>query len=125
MKLPQRLAAYVTCCFGLLIASSSSIALAANMEVLAKYEQGIVAAACQNGGAWLRCYKLNPLSCDSIMNPIVADCLNKLVANRPSSDANQVVAQIVSDQVLECVRAGFKGQHGGSKVDSEECGNVY
>jgi len=95
-----------------------------DQDMAAQYKGSIVDAICKDGGMWLKCYKLEPLKCPTLSRGFVDACFDKLVVQRNSPVANEAEVQVVSDNILGCIRSSFKARYG-DKREIPECSEVY
>jgi hypothetical protein len=103
----------------------STLAHCLDATLAAKYQSALVKGVCDDGGQWMRCYKLDPLQCDSINGAIIGSCFDKVVAGRSQPVRNESDASVVSDLLAECIRTSFKSKYGANKISSTECDSVY
>ncbi len=101
-----------------------SAAFCIDPDMAAHYKSGIIDSICQDGGAWMKCYKLDPLQCQKVSASFVDACFNKLVVQRTSPVADEAEVRVVSDSILSCIRSSFKARHG-EKRDIPDCSAVY
>jgi hypothetical protein len=104
--------------------SNAGTAHGVDADMAGRYKGSVVDAICKDGGAWMKCYKLDPLQCSKLSGAFVDACFDKLVAQRTNPVANEAEVQVVSDNILSCIRSSFKARYG-EKRDTQECANVY
>ena len=80
--------------------------------------QKVVDEICSDGGAWLRCYSLDPSKCRSITTGFVDPCVRR-VAAKPSQDPNLHPLT----QMLGCFNQEFMSKYGAGEVETPECAN--
>ena len=78
----------------------------------------VVNEICSDGGAWLRCYSLDPAKCRSITTGFVDPCVRRGVAE-PSQDSNLHPLA----QMLGCFNEEFMSKYGAGEVKTPECAN--
>lgn len=108
----------------LVVGLTPSTVFCVDADMATRYKSGIIDAICQDGGAWMKCYRLDPLQCQKVSAGFVDACFNKLVVQRTSPVADEAEVRIVSDSILSCIRSSFKARHG-EKRDIPECSAVY
>lgn len=80
--------------------------------------QRVVDEICSDGGAWLRCYSLDPAKCRSITTGFVDPCVRRVVA-KPSQDSNLHPLA----QMLGCFNEEFMSKYGAGELKTPECVN--
>jgi hypothetical protein len=80
--------------------------------------QRVVDEICSDGGAWLRCYSLDPAKCRSITAGFVDPCVRRVIA-KPSQDPNLHPLA----QMLGCFNEEFMSRYGAGEVKTPECAN--
>lgn len=99
-------------------------AYAVDQDMAARYKGSVVDAICNDGGVWMKCYKLDPLTCSKLSRGLVDTCFDKLVERRTSPVSDEAEVRVVSDNILACIRSSFKDRYG-EKRDTQECANVF
>ena len=80
--------------------------------------QKVVDEICSDGGAWLRCYSLDPAKCRSITTGFVDPCVRRVIA-KPSQDSNLHPLA----QMLGCFNEEFMSKYGAGELKTPECVN--
>lgn len=80
--------------------------------------QKVVDEICSDGGAWLRCYSLDPGKCRSITTGFVDPCVRRVIA-KPSQDPNLHPLA----QMLGCFNEEFMAKYAAGEVKTPECAN--
>lgn len=80
--------------------------------------QKVVDEICSDGGAWLRCYSLDPAKCRAITTGFVDPCVRRVIAN-PSQDPNLHPLA----QMLGCFNEEFMAKYEAGEVKTPECAN--
>lgn len=106
------------------VLSSVSAAYCVDQDMAERYKGSIIDAICKDGGAWMKCYRLDPLNCSKVNGEILNGCFDKLVARRAAPVASEAEVSVVSDNILSCIRTSFKARYG-DKKDIRECEGVY
>ncbi len=89
-------------------------------QSVSKFKQSILKEMCNNGGDWMRCYKLEPTSCYDLNRDLVENCVDTELAKTKSLEYKQYV-RWMSEGVYSCMKNGFLKQYGSRKINSEEC----
>ena len=103
-----------------LCASAASEARAYDKQSVSKFKQSILKEMCNDGGDWMRCYKLDPVSCRDINTDLVESCVDAELSKTKSLEYKQYV-RWMSEGVYSCMKNGFLKKYGAQKVNSEEC----
>ena len=89
--------------------------------ILKDYTRKVAGKICKGNTDWLRCYNLDPLSCESQSEDIISQCMKKHVFSRAQPVQTEAEVRIASDQVLSCIRTTFSQKLDAQKKDSPEC----
>ena len=76
----------------------------------------VVGEICSDGGAWLKCYSLEPSDCTEITTAFVDPCVKTVFANTSKDPAVHPVATL-----LGCFNKEFMRKYGHGEVKSPEC----
>jgi hypothetical protein len=101
------------------IPSHSCFALDA--AILTEYTHKVASKICKGNTDWMRCYNLDPLSCESQSEAIIGTCMKEHVFTRTQPVQTEADVRIVSDQVFSCIRTTFSHKFDARKKDSPEC----
>ncbi len=108
------------------LALGAAPALAADQGEMSVEEMARQASSqiCSDGGAWLKCYRLPPSSCQSVALEFVTPCLSRyLAAADDLRDPAQ--AQATATQVIRCFEHQFFIAHDSTRTGQPECqGNL-
>jgi hypothetical protein len=76
----------------------------------------VVDEICADGGAWLKCYSLDPSSCEEVTAAFVEPCVKTIFANASKSPGAHPVGQL-----LGCFNQEFMRKYGYGEVKTPEC----
>lgn len=76
----------------------------------------IVDEICSDGGAWLKCYSLDPSRCEEVTAAFVEPCVGSLMATPVAEPAAQSVVRL-----LVCFNKRFMAKYGYFEVKTPEC----
>ena len=103
------------------ICATSQLSYALDEAVLSDYNRQVSAQICKGNTNWLRCYGLDPLTCESQSEKIVRDCIETHVFSRIQSVQSEAEVRIISQQLYSCIRSSFSRKFDVTKKDSPEC----
>lgn len=75
---------------------------------------------CSDGGEWLRCYRQDPKSCQSIAHSFVAPCVAAM-ARSAKSPLSQNDGTELATKLSACFNQRFLESYGSYKLPSPEC----
>lgn len=78
--------------------------------------QKIVDEICSDGGAWLKCYSLEPSRCQEVTAGFVEPCVKSLMATPVAEPAAKGVVRL-----LVCFNQRFMAKYGYGEVKTPEC----
>lgn len=78
--------------------------------------QKIVDEICSDGGAWLKCYSLEPSRCQEVTAGFVGPCVKSLMATPVAEPAANGVVRL-----LVCFNQRFMAKYGYGEVKTPEC----
>ena len=76
----------------------------------------LVDEICSDGGAWLRCYSLEPSRCHEVTAGFVEPCVESVMSNAVAEPATKGVMRL-----LACFNQRFMAKYGHGEVKSPEC----
>ena len=123
LRLIQHPLMYV-CVLSALCSIGARVAECADQQKRALFSEKVVGHICSDGGAWLKCYRLPPSSCQSVALEFVTPCLSRyLAAADDLRDPAQ--AQATATQVIRCFEHQFFIAHDSTRTGQPECqGNL-
>jgi hypothetical protein len=80
--------------------------------------QKVVDEICSDGGAWLRCYSLEPSKCQATTAGFVEPCVRKVMGSQIDEHGMKVV-----ERLLMCFNKEFMAKYGSGEVKTPECRN--
>jgi hypothetical protein len=80
----------------------------------------VVDHICSDGGAWLRCYSLEPHKCQEITAGYVKPCIHKTLGNGEIDQGN-LTAVAMLQNLLQCLNHDFMAKYGLGKKNTVEC----
>jgi hypothetical protein len=123
------------CCWGLISStvmftvtvatlSYTSVAHALNEQAIATFKRQSAQKMCADAGAWLRCFSIDPLQCETISAKLLDECVSKEALLQPGAAVDSSQAAEISESLFACARSSFLTAHGKRKVDSDECSEI-
>jgi hypothetical protein len=103
------------------LCATSQLSYALDEAVLADYNRQVSAQICKGDTNWLRCYGLDPLTCEGQSEKIIRDCMETHVFSRIQSVRSEAEVHIISQQLYSCIRSSFSQKFDSQKKDSPEC----
>ena len=80
--------------------------------------QKVVDEICSDGGAWLKCYSLQPSKCQATTTGFVEPCVRKVMGSQVDEHGMKVV-----ERLLMCFNKEFMARYGSGEVKTPECRN--
>lgn len=99
----------------------SRVSYAVDAAILADYNRQVVTQVCKGKTDWLRCYGIDPLTCETHSEKIIDGCLKIHVFDRKTPVQNEAEIQIISQQLYTCIRGSFSQKFDVKRKDSPEC----
>ena len=78
--------------------------------------QKVVDEICSDGGAWLKCYSLEPSRCQVITSGFVEPCVQKVMGGSGDGQGVDAVARL-----LMCFNKEFMAKYAFGEVKTPEC----
>ena len=103
------------------ICMSSHLCYAFDESVLADYNRQVAAQICNGNTNWLRCYGIDPLTCEGQSEKIIRACMQTHVFSSIAAVKSEAEVQIISQQLYSCIRSSFSQTFDVQKKDSPEC----
>lgn len=89
-------------------------------SVVKQFSDRLSAKICEDGGAWLTCYRLDPTRCNAVIGELVAPCTAQSLAQVTGTmEYNEALAK--ARQIDGCVNEKFLAAYGFQKERSPEC----
>jgi hypothetical protein len=107
-----------------LILSGTSLAYAVDEAALLSYKQSFAKEMCKEGGAWLRCFQLDPANCNAVVGSVVERCTRVIVEKQHTAPKGQGEVEAVSNKIVECVEKNFRERYDAFKLNTPECKNL-
>ncbi len=92
--------------------------------MLASYSRKVVEQICSGKRDWLRCYGVDPLTCEGVNGVIVEQCVQEHIYRRVQPVRDQSEVREVSEQLYTCIRTSFHKKFDAQKKDTPECRSV-
>lgn len=99
----------------------SQLCHALDESVLADYNRQVATQICKGNTNWLRCYGIDPLTCESQSEKIIRACMQTHVFSRIAAVKSEAEVHIISQQLYSCIRSSFSQTFDVKKKDSPEC----
>lgn len=103
----------------------SHVSFALDREIIATYNRKVVEQICGGSGDWLRCYGIDPLTCERVNGAIVEGCTQEHIFRRSEPVRSESDVQAVSDQLHNCIVTTFRAKYGAQKKNSPECQGIF
>jgi hypothetical protein len=104
--------------------SFASVAYAIDAQAIATFKRQAGQKMCADGGAWLRCFSVDPLQCETITAKLLDDCVSKEALLQPGASVDSSQAGEISESLFSCVRSNFLTAYGKKKLESDECSEI-
>ena len=78
--------------------------------------QKVIDEICSDGGAWLKCYSLEPSRCQAVTAGFVEPCVQKVMQSPSDDQTADGVAKL-----LICFNRQFMAKYGIGEVKTPEC----
>jgi len=101
--------------------ASSQLCYALDEAILADYNRQVVAQICKGNTNWLRCYGIDPLTCEGQSEKIIRACMQTHVFSRITAVKSEAEVHMISQQLYSCIRSSFSQKFDVQKKDSPEC----
>lgn len=88
------------------------------------FRQQVVAKMCTDGGEWLRCYKTDPLRCQSVSTVLVDACVASELTEKPAALRDPSQASAIAERLYSCLRTKFLAKYGADKLNTDECAGI-
>lgn len=105
----------------LAMCASSHLCYALDESILTDYNRQVVAQICKGNTNWLRCYGIDPMTCEGQSEKIIRACMQTHVFSRITAVKSEAEVQIISQQLYSCIRSSFSQKFDVQKKDSPEC----
>ena len=100
------------------------LSFALDETILATYNRKVVEKMCSGKRDWLRCYGIDPLTCEGVNGAIVEHCAQEHIYRRAQPVRDESEVREVSEQLLDCIRTSFHKKFDAQKKDTPECRSV-
>lgn len=124
-----RVSGWVVQALAVLLAAAPGFSPRANAQeidrnALDAFRQQVVAKMCADGGEWLRCYKTDPLRCQTVSTVLVDSCVASELTAKPAALRDPSQASAIAERLYSCLRTKFLAKYGADKLDTDECAGI-
>lgn len=85
-----------------------------------KAVEDVIGHICSDGGAWLKCYSVEPSKCHEVASGFVKPCVDRVFTERNRAAQQPLVIDSLKE-LLGCFDRVFMARYGAGKLNTPEC----